>query len=107
MVVLAVPVLVGAQDIVDWDKVDVGLSRRDLIEVVNAVIRIVLSFLGIIAVVIILIGGFNWMTSGGSQEKIDGARKAISAGAIGLVIIFTAYAIAYFVIEQLASVTAE
>ena len=58
------------------------------------------------AVVIILIGGFEWMTAGGSEDKIATAKKRMGAGVVGLVIIFLAYAIASFVITQLMDVTA-
>ena len=70
-----------------------------------AVINVLLGFLGIIAIVIILYGGFVWLTSGGNEEKVGQAKKIISAGIIGLVIIFVAYALATFVINQLMSAT--
>jgi len=87
------------------ENVNIGLGRADLIEVVNAVIRILLSVLGIIAVVIILIGGFQWMTAGGNADRVAGAQKTIGAGVIGLAIIFLAFAIANFVITRLQNVT--
>ncbi len=83
-----------------------GLNKSDLIQVINAVIKIILSLLGVIAVIIILWGGFGWMTSGGNEEQIGAAKKRIGAGVVGLVIIFLAYAIASFVLEKLANVTA-
>jgi len=82
-----------------------GLGTKDIREGIMAVIRILLSFLGIIAIVIILYGGFVWLTSGGSEEKVGSAKKIISAGVVGLVIIFVAYALATFVIGQLMTAT--
>src|SRR3989338_7576776 len=38
--------------------------------IVAQIIREVLGFLGILAVIIILYAGFKWMTSGGSEDKI-------------------------------------
>jgi len=49
--------------------------------------------------VIIIIGGFQWMTSGGNEEKIKGAQKLMSAGVIGLFIIVIAYAASLFIIN--------
>ena len=83
-----------------------GLNKSDLIQVINAVIKIILSLLGVIAVIIILWGGFQWMTSGGNEESIGAAKKRIGAGVAGLIIVFLAYAIASFVLEKLANVTA-
>lgn len=82
-----------------------GLGTKDIREGVMNVVNVLLGFLGIIAIIIILWGGFRWMTAGGNEEKIAEAKKIITAGIIGLVIIFTALAIASFVISQLITAT--
>lgn len=82
-----------------------GLGTKDLREGVMRIINVLLSFLGIIAIIIMLWGGFIWLTSGGSEEKVGQAKKIITAGIVGLVIIFIAFAIAQFVITQLISAT--
>lgn len=82
-----------------------GLGTVDLRTGVMAIVNTLLGFLGIIAILIILWGGFRWMTAGGNEEKIDEAKKIITAGIIGLVIIFVSYAIATFVITQLKVAT--
>ena len=83
-----------------------GLTSTDIRETAANIINVALGLLGIIAVIIILVGGFKWMTAGGNEEKVGEAKKLISAGIIGLVIIITAYAIAAFVINALVSATA-
>jgi len=82
-----------------------GLGTKDIREGVMAIIQVLLGFLGIIAIIIILWGGFVWMTAGGNEEKVSQAKKIITAGIIGLIIIFVSYAIASFVITQLMSAT--
>ncbi len=82
-----------------------GLGTKDLRLGIMTIVNVMFGFLGILAIVIILWGGFRWLTSGGSEEKIGEAKKIISAGVIGLVIIFISYAIASFVITQLISAT--
>jgi len=82
-----------------------ALGNKDLRETIGDLIRVALSLLGVVAVVIILIGGFKWMTAGGNEEKVAEARKLIFSGIIGLAIILSAWAIALFVIEQLSSAT--
>ena len=69
------------------------------------IIKYLLGFLGILAVVIILFAGFKWMTAGGNEENVAGAKKMLVAGLIGLVIILSAYAIANFVISQIYGAT--
>ena len=79
----------------------VGLPQNDLkVSIVN-VIRYILGFLGIAAVIIILYGGFLWMTSGGDPNKIDKAKKTLISAVIGLIIILSAFIIASFVINSL------
>lgn len=82
-----------------------GLGSTDVRTTVAKIIRVAMGLLGIVAVVIILIGGFTWMTAGGNDEKIGEAKKWIFAGIIGLAIILSAYAIASFVINQLVQAT--
>ena len=69
------------------------------------IIRVVLSFLGIIALIIVLYAGFKWMTSGGNEETIGDAKKTLIAGAIGLAIILLAYSLVSFVLKQLIDAT--
>jgi hypothetical protein len=58
------------------------------------------------AVLIVLYGGFKWMTAQGDTKAVDEAKKVLIAGIIGLVIIVSAYAIATFVINSLVAATA-
>ena len=78
-----------------------GLGTSDLKTTIANLIRVVLGFLGIIAVVIVLMGGFKWMTAGGNDEKVSDAKKMLIAGVIGLAIILSAYAITTFVVSSL------
>jgi len=81
------------------------LGERDPRDIAASVIRVILGFLGIVAVIIILLGGFKWMTAGGNEDKVGEAKKLITAGIIGLVIILAAFAIATFVLNSLLSAT--
>ncbi len=83
----------------------VGWGTQDLKTTIMLVINIIMGFLGIIAVIIILAGGFKWMTAGGNEEKVAEAKKLIIAGIVGLAIVIGAYAIASFVVQSLVNVT--
>lgn len=93
-----------SNDVYGVNAVSNGLNNSlpgagtDLRTVVARIINFVLGFLGIIAVVIILFGGFKWMTAAGNEDKVAEARKLLVAGIIGLVIILAAWAISTFVI---------
>ena len=84
-----------------------NLGNKDLKETIGAIIKVALGFLGVIAIVIVLIGGFKYMTAGGSDEKVQEARKYIVSGIIGVAIILSAYAITSFVITNLVTATTE
>lgn len=95
-----------AEDILDEDFGDTsGLGQADLKQTIGQLIRVLLGFLGVVAVVIILLGGFKWMTAGGNDEKVAEAKRLIIAGIIGLAIILSAFAIASFVISSIIGAT--
>lgn len=82
-----------------------GLGQADLKDSIAGIIRVVLGFLGVVAVVIVLMGGFKWMTASGSDEKVEEAKRLLLAGVIGLAIILSAYAITSFVVASLITAT--
>lgn len=84
---------------------NLGLGNRDPREIAASAINVIMGFLGIIAVVIILIGGFKWMTAAGEESKVEEAKKLMTAGVIGLVIILAAWGITIFVMNALLSAT--
>ncbi|MFH1790340.1 MAG: IPT/TIG domain-containing protein [bacterium] len=83
----------------------IGLPSTDIRLIIARIIRVALSLLGIVAVSIMVYGGFIWMTSAGSEEKISTAKKILINGAIGLAIILSSYAIVSFVISKLVEAT--
>lgn len=87
------------------DVSDTGLGKENLITTASKIINVALSLLGLVAVVIVLAGGFKWMTAGGNEEKTTEARKMIFSGIIGLAIILSAWAITLFVFNQLSQAT--
>ncbi|MFA5129204.1 MAG: hypothetical protein WC445_04625 [Patescibacteria group bacterium] len=107
---LLTPVLVSAQtnDILGLNIINnanIGLQASDPRAVAARIINVALGFLGIIAVVIVLYGGFMWMTAAGNEERISKAKQILTAGIIGLVIIVMAWAIASYVVRTLMNVT--
>ena len=95
----------GGEDIEENIQEDILLGERDPREIAAQVVNIILGFLGIVAVIIVLAGGFKWMTAGGNQDKVDEAKKLMSAGVIGLIIVLAAFGIARFIIDSLVNAT--
>jgi len=97
-----------SEDLLSTDFGDAtGLGQSELQTTIGSLIRVALGFLGVVAVVIILLGGFKWMTAGGNEDNVTKAKGLIIAGIIGLAIILSAYAIASFVISSIVGATAE
>ncbi len=84
---------------------NISLGQGDLQAGIGKLISVALGFLGILAVIIVLFGGFKWMTAGGNDEKVGEAKRLIIAGIIGLAIILSAYAITTFVLDSLIEAT--
>lgn len=106
LTLVATPVMAG--DPLGFDYADdLGLENTDVTDPRDMAVNIVqffMTFLGIIAVVIILLGGFKWMTAAGNEDKVAEAKKLLIAGIIGLAIIISAYVIVNFVITTTNSV---
>lgn len=73
--------------------------------VIMSIVTILLGFLGVVFIILIIAGGYQWLTSGGNEEKIKHARDRIIHAIIGLIIIILSYAIAFFVTNQLENIT--
>lgn len=73
----------------------------DLFVVVQNLLNTTFGVVGIIAVIMIIIGGFHYMTSQGSPEKVQKGKNTILYGIVGLVICLSAFAIVNFVLASL------
>jgi len=54
---------------------------------------------GIAFFVYLVMGGVQWLTSGGDKAKIESSQKMISAALIGLAIVASSYAVYMIVLE--------
>lgn len=82
-----------------------GLGTTSLLETVIRVVQWFLGFLALVAVIIIMYGGFLWMTAAGNEDRIARAKKTIIRAAIGLVIILLSWAIVIFVVRFVTNST--
>jgi len=81
---------------------EAGIETDEDIRVLIArIIRIVFGFLGVIALLLVLYGGFVWMTAGGDPEKVNKAKKILINAFIGLAIMLLAFSITSFIISRL------
>lgn len=60
---------------------------------VSGFIKLILVIAGLAFFFILVIGGVKWILSGGDKAHTEGARNQITAALVGLVIVFSAWAI--------------
>ncbi len=65
---------------------------------IGNIINTVFGVVGSLALLMFIYGGLTWMTSAGNKEAVDKGKRIITWAAIGLVIIFTSYALVRFLI---------
>lgn len=73
----------------------------NLNHVIAAVINIFSVVVGVVAVIMIIISGFKYVTSNGDSNKISSAKTTLIYAIVGLVIVAFAQVIVKFVLDQL------
>lgn len=71
--------------------------------VFKQITNVVLYIVGVIAVIMLIIGGIKYVVSGGDAKKVTDAKNTVLYAIIGLIIAFLAFAIVNFVITSLPS----
>ena len=99
--VFLLPNLVFALDWGEGYGSAIGLGSGDPRVIAVSIIRVALTFVGIIAVAIIMYGGFLWMTSEGDPAKLDKAKSTLRNAVIGLIIMMLSWAIVTFILMKL------
>lgn len=67
--------------------------------IIQTVVDTLLFILGVIAVIMIIIGGFRYTLSGGDSKAVGDAKNAILYAIVGLAIAFSAYATIHYVFD--------
>lgn len=79
-------------------------AKTSIGEIVASIILVFIGLLGVVFVVLLIYGGYMWLTAQGEETKTKKSQGLIFNAIIGLLIILSAYAIAYFVLRKLAGV---
>jgi hypothetical protein len=79
-------------------------SRNQLQNLLGTVINIFSIVVGVIAVIMIIVGGLRYITSGGDSGKVTSAKTTIIYALIGLVVVAFAQLIVHYVLGQAQSV---
>lgn len=82
------------------DGTDVG-SKVD--GIIKLVINIFSLLVGVVAVIMIMVGGLKYVTSGGDSGNVTGAKNTILYAIIGLVVVALAQIVVKFVLSKTLS----
>lgn len=61
------------------------------------VVGAVLSFVGVLFLILMIYAGILWMTSQGNEQQVSKAKGLLVNGIIGIIIVFAAYALTSFI----------
>lgn len=122
LVVPAVPAVVSAQNIqgglncgssFDLKAIDgsenpaCGGTDEAAGDKLNGIIRLIVNIfsliVGVIAVIMIIIGGLKYITSGGDSGNISGAKNTILYAVVGLVVVALAQFVVRFVLNKVGT----
>jgi hypothetical protein len=73
------------------------------VEIVGEIIKIGLNIIGLVFLGLLLYGAYLWMTARGDEQRLTKAKNTLEAAVIGLIIIFAAYGITYFVVDKIVN----
>jgi hypothetical protein len=91
----------GLKETAETAGIPTETSETSLPARIGNIISYVLGFVGVIFLILMIAGGLMWMTAGGNEQRVEKAKSLITNAVIGMIIVFSAYAITYFVTNTL------
>ena len=108
----AVAVPVFAKDACDYctgDNCEVICNKKnkeiDAENMVGKILQTVFGIVGVVAVIVMIIGGIMYTTSQGDSTKLTNAKNAILYAAIGLIVSLLSFAIVTFIVQAMGGKT--
>jgi hypothetical protein len=71
--------------------------------IVHTIVNLLSAVVGIVAVIMIIVGGFRYITSGGNDTSVTAAKNTILYAIIGLVIVALAQVLVRFTLSKLTN----
>jgi len=84
---------------------EITTKEKNIESIISNIIKIILSFTGAVFLMLVLIGGYQWMVAGGNEEKLGQAKQRIINSIIGIIIVLSAYLFTHFITTVFISVT--
>ncbi len=77
-----------------------GEGNTDINVLIGTIINAIMGIVGSLALAMFIYGGFTWMTAAGASEKVQKGKDIIIWATIGLIVIFSSYALVYFILNN-------
>lgn len=89
----------------DPDKIclDNPIGTTNITQIMGNLVAQALTVMGSLALVVFIIGGFMWVTSGGNADRVKKGTQAMMWAAIGIIVIFSSYAIIKLVLSGIGA----
>lgn len=77
-----------------------GDSNRTINKIIHTIINLLSVVVGVVAVIMIIVGGLRYITSGDSDTSVTSAKNTILYAIIGLIIVALAQILVRFVLSK-------
>lgn len=74
-------------------KIDMGIDPGRGVSELISITNIIVSFIGPVAILMLIVSGVMYITSGGEDDKMQKAKRMLIATIVGIIIIYGAFAI--------------
>lgn len=73
----------------------------DFFIVGNTIVKLLLGLSGSVMLLMVVYGGFLWLSSSGNSSQVEKGKKVVTGALIGLIIVFGAYTAVQFILGAL------
>ena len=63
-----------------------GATTGGLYDIIKRVMNLLLSFIALLGIIMLIVGGIYYMTSSGEEEQIEKAKKVVTYAIIGIAV---------------------
>lgn len=77
------------------------LGQTSLPQLIGRVIKAIMGLSGAVALIMFIWGGIQWLSSAGNAEKTKKAQNTLTWSVIGLIAIFSSYALLNFILNAI------
>ena len=80
----------------DYADVDTVVNNKVIVA-----LNYFIGFSAVVAVILIIMAGYNFITAAGDPEKIEKGQKGLTAAVIGMIIVLLARTLVMYLIEKI------